>query len=72
MKYVVKRTDGLYLQPARSYWDRVRFRRAGGIDETKWSADLQKARVFGSAGGATSVWKHDHACTIVAVKLVEA
>ena len=73
MKYVVKRTDGQYLRPARAYWSKVRFRQSdpANIDETQWTADINKARVFGSRIGAIGAWKNTHPHTIVGVTLAE-
>ena len=69
MKYVVK-FEGQYLAPRLGYWERCK-RREQKKPEYKWVADLQKARVFASAGAARQTAPSSLDVSLVPVVLKE-
>ncbi len=60
-----------YLMPRGSYWERKDRAEANNGDQTKWSADLQKARVFSNRSAASNADAGDASQTIGRIRILE-
>lgn len=74
MRFVIRSEDGLYLMPRSGYWERRDRAMTNNGDDTKWTPDLQKARIFMTGGAAANafVGPRRETVTIVPVKIALA
>lgn len=69
MRFVIQRNmDGQYLMNRMGYWDRIEADQLKK-DTTKWSPDLQKARVFTNVSSAKNAYTSAYAYEVIPVKL---
>lgn len=70
MRYVIQRTDTKqYLKPRASYWVRQDLIRTNNGDDSTWTHDLQKARVFSTKSAAITAFTGPHYVVLLGVKL---